>query len=250
VTAVQAALAITQARIGAQTVRAKGVRDLVTDADIGAEDAIRATLQRLQPDVPVVGEERGGEASSGHPYWLVDPICGTSNFAANLPLYCVNVALVESGVVTVSAVGDGSTGNLYVAERGAGTWSFPTEEWLHASAAYETVALDAGAAGEGAPRFATAVSRVLQANRWSVRMLGTSLAFAFVGTGQLAGAANFDVDNPLHLAAGCLLAEEAGATVTDFNGAPWSVASRTFVAGATPALHADLRALVAPNGRD
>jgi fructose-1,6-bisphosphatase/inositol monophosphatase family enzyme len=245
VAAVQAALAVAQARTGAGTVRAKGVRDLVTDADVGAEDAIRDTLRRLRSDIPVVGEERGGIAPDHGPYWLVDPICGTSNFAANLPLYAVNVALVESGTVTLGVIGEGSTGEVFAAERGAGAWSVRDGQRLATSDAFETIALDPGKAGEGSLRYADAVHRVLRADRWQVRMLGTSLAFTFVAQGRLAGVANFDVDHPLHVAAGCLLAEEAGATVTDFQGAPWTLASRTFLAAATPALHAALLPLLA-----
>src|SRR6185369_13236961 len=71
---------------------------------------------------PVIGEERGGQAPSGTPYWLVDPICGTRNFASGIPLYCVNLALVEGDEVTVAVVGDPSTGEIAVAERGRGAW--------------------------------------------------------------------------------------------------------------------------------
>ena len=56
------------------------------------------------------------------PYWLVDPICGTRNFASNIPGYAVNVALVEDGVLSVAVVGDGVTGDRFIAERGQGAY--------------------------------------------------------------------------------------------------------------------------------
>src|SRR6266567_3903844 len=84
-----AAVAAAQAVIaegGRGKVMSKGGRDLATDADLAAEDAIRAELLRQYPAYPVVGEERGGAPSSGRaPYWLVDPICGTRAFASGIP---------------------------------------------------------------------------------------------------------------------------------------------------------------------
>src|SRR4051794_27056909 len=106
--AVDAALTLMKRRAGADQITSKGGRDLVTATDDAVEDAVRAGLRRAYPEWTVVGEERGGEDQVGdRPYWLVDPICGTRNFAANIPMYAVNIALVQDGQVVVSAVGDG-----------------------------------------------------------------------------------------------------------------------------------------------
>src|SRR5215210_3278190 len=119
--AVNVGLDLARRRVGADQVTMKGLRDPVTATDVAVEDAVRATLRERFPDWTVVGEERGGQDDVGdRPYWLVDPICGTQNFAADLPLYCVNIALVEQGQVTASAVGDGGTGQRYIAERRQG----------------------------------------------------------------------------------------------------------------------------------
>src|SRR2546430_4849045 len=120
--AVERALELGRDRAGAADITSKGERDLVTATDVAVEDAIRDQLRG--PAHPVVGEERGGEApADGSPYWLVDPICGTRNFASGIPLYCVNVALVEDHQVTCAVVGDGSTGEVIVAERGRGAFA-------------------------------------------------------------------------------------------------------------------------------
>lgn len=83
------------------------------------EDAIRATLEG-ELGYPVIGEERGGQARYGEPYWLLDPICGTRNFASGLRLFAINLAMVENEEVTVGVVGDGGSGNTHVAELGRG----------------------------------------------------------------------------------------------------------------------------------
>jgi myo-inositol-1(or 4)-monophosphatase len=120
--AVTRALTIARRGVGAKDITAKVGRDLVTATDIAVEDAVRGIVADAL-GFSVIGEERGGEASAdGSPYWLVDPICGTRNFASGIPLYCVNLALVEDHEVTVAVVGDPSTGEIDVAERGGGAW--------------------------------------------------------------------------------------------------------------------------------
>src|SRR5215217_3240712 len=103
--AADAGLKLMMRRAGADQITSKGGRDLVTATDVAVEDVVRASLLAAYPDWTVVGEERGGEDQVGdRPYWLVDPICGTRNFAANIPMYAVNIALVKDGQVTASAV--------------------------------------------------------------------------------------------------------------------------------------------------
>jgi fructose-1,6-bisphosphatase/inositol monophosphatase family enzyme len=121
--AVERALTIAGRGVGAEDVTDKDGRDVVTVADIAIEDAVRRTMAEAS-SFSVIGEERGGEApADGSPYWLVDPICGTRNFASGIPLYCVNLALVERNEVTLAVVGEPSTGETHVAERGRGAWS-------------------------------------------------------------------------------------------------------------------------------
>src|SRR5262245_45876694 len=110
--AAQDALLITESRTWADRISSKGGIDLVTATDVACEDQIRKDLLAAFPDYPVIGEERGGAPAAGKPYWLVDPICGTRAFASNVPLYCVNIALVEQGRVTLAAIGLGKAGEI------------------------------------------------------------------------------------------------------------------------------------------
>ena len=256
--AVDLALGLMARRVGAEEVTLKGGRDLATGTDVAAEDAIRAELRRRYPDYPVVGEERGGESevSPDRPYWLVDPICGTRNFASGLPLFSANVALVEDGRVTIGVIGDGAAGDRYVAERGRGAYllargsapgQLADDARLRASGASVTVSLDPGAVqGQGNWAHAAEFARLLMlSNRWYVRMLGTALAQAHLAAGRLSGYALFRTSSPVHTAAGCLLAEEAGALVTDLDGNRWDLSTRAFLFTATPELQRDLLAILA-----
>lgn len=249
--AVDAAMRVVRRRAGVGQIRSKATGDLVTGTDERAEDVIRDVLMARTPSLPVVGEERGGAApADGAPHWLVDPICGTHNFAAGLPLCAVNVALVEEEEVRVAVVGDPSSGRRYAAERGRGAWAMTARgEWpLQVSAASGLLLLDMGTTGAARARFAAAAHAAALNPRWSVRVLGSSLAFAYVAAGTAAAHADFWVDHPLHTAAGCLLAEEAGATVTDLEGRPWTLASRSFLVAATPEAHRAVLKVLAGSG--
>jgi myo-inositol-1(or 4)-monophosphatase len=251
--AAELALGLMQRREGATDLTSKGGYDLATATDTGCEDGIRSLLLGQFPDWPVVGEERGGERpADGRPYWLVDPICGTRNFASNISLYCVNIALVEDGRVNVAVVGDGSSGRCYVAERGQGAWRIDDGDRvaIRVSEAPVTVSVDDGSGSSEASALMAAIVRAISTPRqWYVRIFGSTVSFAMVADGRLSGHIVGMSSGPMHTAPGCLLAEEAGATVTGLDGEPWTVESRSLVVAASPQLNQALRTLIAEQRR-
>ncbi len=84
---------------GTHTRQAKSGLDFVTDVDIDAERAIFDVVARERPNDRRIGEETGTTGGAGTRRWLVDPLCGTLNFAARTPLFAVNVALVDDTAV-------------------------------------------------------------------------------------------------------------------------------------------------------
>jgi myo-inositol-1(or 4)-monophosphatase len=241
VEAARVGLQLALSRAGADDIRSKGGRDLVTATDIAVEEAVRAVLGSAL-GFPVVGEEAGGVPGPGAPYWLVDPICGTRNFASAIPVFAVNVALVEGDQVTLGAVGDGSTGGLYCAERPLGAFSLKDGTWqpISTSSDSRTVVVEgfpaAGDRRDGAARF---LAEIVRADEWDVRCFGSTLSLAYVATGRVAACVLFGAPT-LHVAAGVALAREAGATVTDVPGKPWTVASASLVAASEAAIAGQL----------
>ena len=237
--AVSRALALAAESLGDPRVTAKGPRDLVTATDVAVEDLLRSAAASL--GISVVGEERGGEAPAGEPYWLVDPLCGTANFAAGIPLYSVNLAVVLDGAVVAAVVGDGSTGDVLVAERGSGAWRSGARL---ASSASGAVVVEAGRSSSSVLSAAAAfTAAALRAERWDVMALNSTVSLAYVATGRVAAYVLFPKAT-LHVAAGALLCAEAGAVVTDLRGVAWTLDSDSLVAAATPELHRDLLALL------
>jgi len=116
--------------LGEGAIRCKsGPLDLVTDADEAAERLITRTLLERFPDARVIGEEGVAARpdlldSLGAPgrTFVIDPIDGTANYAAGLPLFGVMVAVVESGVTVGGAILDPLTGRMAMAMLGQGAW--------------------------------------------------------------------------------------------------------------------------------
>jgi len=243
--AVTRGLEIARRGVGADDVRFKGARDVVTATDVAVEDEIRGMVGEAF-GFPVVGEERGGDPPTDSPHWLLDPICGTRNYASGIPLYCVNLALVEGDLVVAAAVGDASTGEILVAERGRGAWTWKEgpQRRLAVAADSQTIIVEEGRATgrrrEHAARFAAAA---IGADRWDVLSLDTTLSLAYVAVGRVA-AYIVHVVSPLHVAAGTLLLTEAGGTLSDMQGSPWTLGSDSIVASADAALHGELLGLL------
>ena len=244
--AVKRAITISRRGASAEDVTEKGERDVVTVADVAIEDAVRSVLADALK-VPVIGEERGGEAPpDGSPYWLVDPICGTRNFASGIPLYCVNLALVEGNEIAVAVVGDPSTDEIAVAERSRGAWRLKNgnRHRLITSDASRTIVMEEGKSkGSRRERAAQVTAAAIRTDRWDVRSLGTTLAAPYLAAGRIAGYVVFWVSS-VHAGAGSLLVTEAGGTVSDIDGRPWTIGSDSLVGSANRQLHEELLDLV------
>jgi myo-inositol-1(or 4)-monophosphatase len=238
--AVERGLEIARRGAGAGDITSKGGRDLVTATDVAVEDAIRELLDNAL-GLPVVGEERGGEApADGSAYWLVDPICGTRNFASGMSLYCVNLALVENGRVTVAVVGDPSRDEIVVAERGRGAWADSARRRLTTSDESRTVVVEEVKLED--PRrehLARFMGEVVRANRWDFRSIGTTLGLPYLAAGRISAYVVFR-GSAIHTAAGSLLVTEAGGILSDIDGRLWTLDSDSIVASANPELHKEL----------
>jgi myo-inositol-1(or 4)-monophosphatase len=242
---VQRALARVREPLGDGAVSAKEGRDIVTSADVAIEDDVRKVLED-RFGLPVIGEERGGTVpANGSPYRLVDPICGTRNFASGTQLYCVNVALIQNYSVVAAIVGDPSRNEILVAESGKGAWSIQGDRRsrLEASAATRTIVVETGNARgdrrEAAARFTAAAIR---ADRWDFRSLGSTLSLAYLAGGRISAYAVFLV-TVVHSAAGSLLVTEAGGRVPDISGNPWTLQSDSILATASVELEQELLSL-------
>jgi myo-inositol-1(or 4)-monophosphatase len=114
IAASEAGAAVLRAKYGTPLTRIeKSPVDLAADADVQAEQAILEVLRSARPADRLIGEE-SGTARSGwtERSWLVDPMCGTLNYAAETPLVAVNVALRAGTEITAAVSTDPFTGEV------------------------------------------------------------------------------------------------------------------------------------------
>lgn len=116
-------------RLAERDVGTKAGGELVTSADTAAEARLAAGLGGLLPGASVVGEEASAKdpelparLSDEGPVWVVDPVDGTGNFAAGVPIFAVMVALVRGGEILLSAIHQPTLRRTALAEAGGGAW--------------------------------------------------------------------------------------------------------------------------------
>ncbi|TDD22915.1 inositol monophosphatase family protein [Kribbella turkmenica] len=245
--AVEAGAAVVRATFGTAVNRfAKSATDFATEADLASERAILEVIGSLRPGDAVIGEEYGAIGQAART-WLVDPLCGTVNFAARSPMFAVNVALPDSGT-TVAAVAQPLTGEVFwtdgtaVNVRRDGTDSPAT-----CSATSRLVDVDIDATpGEdflGAQLLTDEAFRAA----FALRVCSTALTLAWVAVGRHAGyLTNGPLVDSVHFTAGTALCQAAGGVVTDFRGDPLHTGPG-LVAAADATTHRRLLELIAPH---
>ena len=92
--------------------------DPVTEADKGAERAIRALISQRYPDHGVIGEEYGEDRPDAEFVWVLDPVDGTRAFIAGLPLWCTLIGLRRDGRPVLGSIGQSYLGELYIGHAG------------------------------------------------------------------------------------------------------------------------------------
>ncbi len=223
----------------------KGGTDPVSAADRAAEELIRERIAAALPGDVVVGEEgeEVPEASvRGRRRWYVDPLDGTTNFLKGRPRWAVSIAFCDADDrLAAAAIHLPSTGELYDAGRDAGAAQDGEPLRCGTTATLDEALVALGALTRGRPDQAVAAG--LAGQVLSLRVTGSGAAdLADVAAGRAdafvtTGSGRWDI------AAGALLAAEAGAAVTTLTGEDALGPSETVVA-ATPALHPALLELV------
>ncbi|GAA3656374.1 inositol monophosphatase family protein [Nocardioides ginsengisoli] len=239
--AAAAGAAVVRARYGEPLVRhAKSATDFATDVDLAAERAILDVLARERPADARIGEEHGASGDAdGRRRWLVDPLCGTLNFAAETPLVAVNVALQVDGRTTVGVVVDPLTGDTWTTAAPPTPGAASTLVDINCDGPTDRPFVGGGLVADPALRKA-----------FGPRVLSTTLALAWVADGRRAayvtdgdGAA---LTRSVHFAAGIAVCRAAGCVVTDLRGAPLE-GGRGLLVAADATTHAELVDLVRPH---
>jgi histidinol-phosphatase len=214
----------------------KSDKSPVTEADVRAEEAIRAVLRVRFPDYGFYGEETGQEGMNAESVWLVDPIDGTKSFVRECPFFSTQIALLRAGRLILGVSSAAAYGELAWAETGQGAFldGKPIrvssvdrlEQAILSTGNLKTLAADAA----GWSRLGALVGRV---NR--LRGYGDFVHYHLLARGALDVVMESDV-NILDIAALTVIVREAGGVFTQLDGGEITLATTTVLAS-NAALH-------------
>ncbi|MCO4054289.1 MAG: inositol monophosphatase [Bosea sp.] len=219
-----------QASLGTQM---KGFQDFLTEADGAVEALFRKRIAEAFPGDAVMGEEMGGGDSDR--LWIIDPIDGTANFARADRLWCVSIGFVEGGVPMLGVIHAPALDETYLARKGHGAAMNGKPLRVASTTDIRRATVEIG----WSPRLAAApyldaVSRFLAAGANVKRSASGAMGIAHVAIGRTDGYAELHI-NSWDVAAGLVIAAEAGARINDFCSGEW-VARGNPILVATPAL--------------
>jgi myo-inositol-1(or 4)-monophosphatase len=224
--------------------------DVVTQMDRAAEDLIRRRILAERPGDAILGEEGGQPEAvgAGGVRWVVDPLDGTVNYLYGLPDWSVSIAAEVNGIVVAGAVSVPERQSLFSARLGGGAWQRSPGGPATALSCTTGVALADALVGTGfgyaaarRARQGQVVAAVLPQVRDIRRGGSAAVELCSVAAGHLDAFYERGL-NPWDVAAGGLIAREAGAQVGGLHGRPASD-SMTVVAG--PGLFRALHDLLA-----
>lgn len=220
----------------------KGDHDIVTEADLAADSFIIKKFRKKFPDIPMLTEETSvgdfEKYKNMDVVWLVDPLDGTTNFCRRFPHFAVSIGLVFQSYPILGAVYNPIYKNLYWAREG-GSGAFLNGRQIHVSKEvnpYDSIICvdwshDVASRDKIAATIQKLVGRV-----GHIKILGSAATdTASVASGQIEAYAHSHC-LPWDTAAAALIAQKAGAKVTDICGGKWNVFTPGILA-ANPILH-------------
>lgn len=224
----------------------KSLIDPVTEVDRRSEAYLLGEIRSRYPDHRIMTEESGKIAGEDCCIWYIDPLDGTVNFTHGVPIFCVSVAFAQNNRVEIGAIYDPVRDECFSAERGRGAWL--NGKPISVS---RTQDLDHSLLVTGFP-YDIRTNPVNNLDNYArfalrsqgVRRLGSAaLDLCYVAAGRLDGyweTVLFAYD----MAAGALIAEEAGAVVTDLYGRANYLAPPQSVLAANAAIHSQMLAVL------
>ncbi|HKL18914.1 MAG TPA: inositol monophosphatase family protein [Halalkalibaculum sp.] len=215
----------------------KGKNDLVTDADLASEKKILSIIREAFPQDQILAEESSNQQVLPEKRtWLVDPIDGTTNFAHGFPVFCVSIALWEKQEARMGLVLEVNKEECFYAVKGEG--AFLNGDPIRVSSIDQP---EYSMIGTGFPYNDLSLLRnYLRLFEWllhrtqGVRRPGAaSYDLCCVAAGRFDGFYEYSL-NPWDVGAASLIVQEAGGTVTDWEGGSNWLFGERIVAGNNP----------------
>jgi myo-inositol-1(or 4)-monophosphatase len=203
----------------------KEMKGILTKADLESDEYIREKIDRTYPEHNVLSEELEEKSLSSDYTWIVDPLDGTSNFLKGNPLFSVSIALAFQNHPIVGVVYNPYNKELFFAEKGKGAFLNGHSIRVSELSDLKRCIISIGANfsnPEGQKKGMEILNKLAPPTTYRFRVNESSaLSLCYVGAGRFDGFVDPDI-NPWDMAAGGLIAQEAGGCVTDFSGNAWN----------------------------
>lgn len=206
------------------TIGYKGATDVVTEVDHACEKLLMDAVHANFPEHAMLTEETGQVAGNSDHCWHIDPLDGTVNYSHRIPFYAISIAYQVRGSLQLGVVYDPSRDECFSAEKGKGAWL--NDEPIKVSRAAE---ISKSLLVTGLPhtendeqklaRRMMLFGRLTNISQGVRRFGSAALDICYVACGRIDGYWEEKI-NSWDIAAGSLICQEAGATITDFHGAP------------------------------
>lgn len=218
-------------------VDAKSAHELVTAADKAANLLIQKHLRKAFPRIGVLSEE--GHNHPGKLRWVIDPLDGTTNFVLHVPFFGVSIALVENETPLFGVITCPPTGESFIGARNQGATKNGHPLRRHPSRPLSQAIIGYGYSHSIRSLHASLViAEKLSHHLRAVRHAGsTALDLAYLAAGRLDTVIIAGPINLWDVAAGVVIAQEAGCALQDGRGRAWSPKSRDLYAGPLPTLN-------------
>jgi myo-inositol-1(or 4)-monophosphatase len=252
-------------RLDTHAVHFKKTADLVTEVDYRIEQQLRNELGRVYPDVAFVGEEgigtgtQGGSGGAGssaqdgsapaaaaEKRFIADPLDGTTNFVHGIPFFSISIAYLEGERIMAGIVYAPELELMYSAERGGGAFCNGERITASPAASLSEAVIATGFASlrkETGPDNLALFNYLLPRVRGIRRFGSAAVDFCYVAEGRFDLFWEYGLDD-WDIAAGALIAQEAGARVTTLSGSEQILGAHEVLA-AHPKLHDEFLRLIA-----
>jgi myo-inositol-1(or 4)-monophosphatase len=231
VQAARAASKIILSRYGKGGSFEKTKNNLVTEADLEAEDAIVSMIGKKYPSHSVLAEERHEDTDVlSKSLWIIDPLDGTNNYAHTIPHFCVSIAYAEKGRILAGVVLDPMRKELFTAARGGGAFIHGTRISVSKTAVISRAIITTGFyydRGRLMKKTLASIHSLFKADIRGIRRLGSAaLDLCWVACGRFDGYFEYRL-SPWDFAAGMLLVKEAGGRCSDRQGNELALTSKS-----------------------
>ncbi len=221
--------------------------NIVTYADLASNKILTSAIRKHFPTHGIISEEEKARESSTEYVWIIDPLDGTFNFAKEIPLYGVMVALLKNNVPIKAAIYLPLSKELYYAEKGKGLFKNGKKISCGKKQSYKNTCGILGSSGKA--EFKNAVTALTYGtethNAWTLDFGSVAIGAVYTAEGKTDWyVMPYSWDGIWDFVAPALILKESGCVVTGFDNKEWRIRKDLSIVAANPSIHKEIMKVI------